>query len=64
MDTNDWRSLFTVLSLLVFLGIVAWAYSRRSKAAFDEAAMLPFTEDEGETVTAPAERGHQQGKQS
>ena len=27
-------SLFTVISFLVFLGIVAWAYGRRRQAAF------------------------------
>ena len=32
----------TVLTFLAFLGIVAWAYSRGSKQAFDEAANAPF----------------------
>ena len=32
----------TVLSFLAFLGIVAWAYSRRRRPAFDEAANAPF----------------------
>jgi cytochrome c oxidase cbb3-type subunit 4 len=32
----------TVLSFVAFLGIVAWAYSHRRKAAFDEAANAPF----------------------
>ena len=31
-------SLFTIVSFLVFLGIVAWAYGRRQQAAFAEAA--------------------------
>ncbi|MFN3616855.1 MAG: cbb3-type cytochrome oxidase subunit 3 [Aquabacterium sp.] len=39
------RSLFTVACLGVFVGIVVWAYSRRNKAQFDEAAKLPFAED-------------------
>ena len=39
----------TVLTFLSFLGIVAWAYSRRRKAAFDAAANAPFAlpEDAG-----------------
>ncbi|MCW5655943.1 cbb3-type cytochrome c oxidase subunit 3 [Hydrogenophaga sp.] len=45
MDINDLRSAMTVISLLTFLGIVAWAWSRRNKDRFDEAAQLPF-EDE------------------
>ena len=32
----------TVLSFLAFLGIVAWAYSKRRRPAFDEAANAPF----------------------
>jgi len=35
-------SLFTIISFLVFLGIVAWAYGRRRQAAFAEAANEPF----------------------
>ncbi len=32
--------------LLSFLGLVAWAYSRNRKKDFDEAANLPFADDE------------------
>ena len=32
----------TVLSFVVFLGIVAWAYGRGRRQAFDEAANAPF----------------------
>ncbi len=56
MDTNELRSAFTVLSLLTFLGILWWAYGGRSKAAFDEAAHLPFTEDEPTAVDHAARR--------
>ncbi|HRK37495.1 MAG TPA: cbb3-type cytochrome c oxidase subunit 3 [Burkholderiaceae bacterium] len=45
MDVNDLRSVVTVVSLLTFVGIVAWAWSRRNQSAFDEAAQLPFKED-------------------
>ena len=45
MDINDLRSIVTVLSMLAFIGIVVWALLRRNKARFDEAAMLPFAED-------------------
>jgi cytochrome c oxidase cbb3-type subunit IV len=45
MDINQWRSLTTVLLLVVFIGIVVWAYSRRNKQRFDEAAQLPFLDD-------------------
>ena len=46
MDVNDIRSAVTVIGLLLFLGIVAWAWSRSRRADFEEAARLPFAEDE------------------
>lgn len=42
LDINDLRSIVTVVSLLVFVGICGWAYARRNRARFDEAAQLPF----------------------
>ncbi|MBN9371542.1 MAG: cytochrome oxidase [Hydrogenophaga sp. SCN 70-13] len=45
MDINTLRSIVTVISLLVFLGIVAWAWSRRNRERFDEAARLPFQDE-------------------
>jgi cytochrome c oxidase cbb3-type subunit 4 len=53
MDVNDLRSIVTVLSMLTFVGIVAWAYRRANRAQFDEAAMLPFAEDK---TNAPEEK--------
>ena len=45
MDINDLRIAITLLSFAVFAGIVAWAVSRRNRARFDEAAMLPFIDE-------------------
>jgi cytochrome c oxidase cbb3-type subunit 4 len=44
MDVNDLRVAVTVLSFLLFGGIVRWALSARNKPAFDEAQQLPFLE--------------------
>jgi cytochrome c oxidase cbb3-type subunit 4 len=46
---NDLRSLATVGFFLLFLGIAAWAYSSRNRSAFDEAAALPFLDDDDQT---------------
>jgi len=47
MDINDLRSIVTVLSMLSFLGIVWWAYGVKSnKKRFEEAANLPFSDEE------------------
>ncbi|HTY02828.1 MAG TPA: cbb3-type cytochrome c oxidase subunit 3 [Rhodocyclaceae bacterium] len=45
MDINDLRSLTTVIMLVVFAGIVWWAYSAKYKQAFEEAAQLPLDDD-------------------
>jgi len=45
MDVITLRSIFTVVCLCVFVGIVVWAYSRRNKAQFEEAGRLPLSED-------------------
>jgi cytochrome c oxidase cbb3-type subunit 4 len=44
-DVNTLRAMATVLSFITFIGIVAWAYSRRNAADFEEAARLPFEQD-------------------
>lgn len=50
MDINDVRSIVTVVAFAVFIAIVLWAYSDRSKEAFDQAARLPFDEDDDRFV--------------
>jgi cytochrome c oxidase cbb3-type subunit 4 len=45
-DVNTWRSFITLLSLVLFLGLMAWTMNKHRKSAFDEAANLPFV-DEG-----------------
>ena len=46
MDLNLVRGLITALSLVCFIGIVVWAYRPGRKRSFDEAANLPFADDE------------------
>jgi cytochrome c oxidase cbb3-type subunit IV len=46
MDLNDLRSAITLLSFVLFIGLVAWAWSARRGKAFDEAARLPFNDEE------------------
>jgi len=45
LDINTLRSLATVVSFIVFVGIIVWAYSRRNAADFEKAANLPFDQD-------------------
>ena len=43
MNIDDLRVVFAVLAFVAFIGIVFWAYSRKRKRDFDEAASLPFS---------------------
>ncbi|OGB07564.1 MAG: cytochrome oxidase [Burkholderiales bacterium RIFCSPHIGHO2_12_FULL_61_11] len=45
MDISTLRSIVTVVSFITFVAIVAWAWSSRNAASFDEAAQLPFKQD-------------------
>jgi cytochrome c oxidase cbb3-type subunit 4 len=45
MDVNDLRVIVTVLSLVTFIGIWAWAWSKKNRARFEEAARLPFQDE-------------------
>ena len=42
MAFSNWGGIITVVGLVVFLGIVWWAFSRRNKKRFEEDAKLPF----------------------
>lgn len=48
MDISTLRSIATVLSFVVFVGIVWWAYSKSNQSRFDTAANLPFADDDVE----------------
>jgi cytochrome c oxidase cbb3-type subunit 4 len=42
----------TLMSMLAFVGVVAWSFSRRRRADFESAARLPLEEDAGKTPGA------------
>ena len=46
MDAGTLRGLYTALLLLIFIGICVWAYSKRRKSDFEEAANLPLEGDD------------------
>ena len=60
MDVIQWvsdaRSVVTLICMSTFIGIVIWAYSAARKQDFDEAAMLPFADDE--LLNAKAQEPH------
>ena len=45
MDITTLRIAATLASFSTFIGILVWAFARRNRAGFDEAAQLPFEQD-------------------
>ncbi|HZR34579.1 MAG TPA: CcoQ/FixQ family Cbb3-type cytochrome c oxidase assembly chaperone [Nevskia sp.] len=37
--------IFTLAAIIGFVGVSWWAYSRHNRARFEEAALLPLTEE-------------------
>ena len=46
MDIGTLRGLGTALIFIAFIGLVFWAYNSKRKSSFDEAAHLPFADEE------------------
>lgn len=44
MDINTLRILVTLVSFVLFIGILVWVWRSRHTADFKEAANLPFDE--------------------
>ncbi|MGB4813328.1 MAG: cbb3-type cytochrome c oxidase subunit 3 [Methylophilaceae bacterium] len=45
MDISALRIIVTIVSFLVFLGIMIWVWRNRKSDDFKDAAELPFKED-------------------
>ena len=60
MDLNEIRSAVTVISLVVFVGIMAWSFNRKRGRDFDAAAALPFADDGSgvDEAALPRRKGH------
>ncbi|MEL0035418.1 MAG: cbb3-type cytochrome c oxidase subunit 3 [Gammaproteobacteria bacterium] len=50
-----YRGVGTAILLVMFIGMVIWAYSRKPKAAFSEAELLPFDKETAEQIKANRE---------
>jgi len=46
MDINTLRGLSTIFVMIAFFAICLWAYSSKKKQDFDDAANLPFQDDD------------------
>lgn len=50
MDQGTLQGIGTILAMIAFLGVCVWAFSSHKKKDFEEAAQLPFADDE---LTSP-----------
>jgi len=50
------HSIWTIVVMVVFLGIVVWAYSSKRQVKFDEAARLPLDDDDSIETMAKEKR--------
>jgi len=50
MDMNDIRSFVTLLSFVLFLGLMVWTWRPTRRRDFDSAAQLPFTGEADDTT--------------
>ena len=55
MDINDLRGLSTAFTLAAFIGLCIWAYSSKRKKEFEEAANLPFADEQDGVATREKE---------
>ena len=55
MDINIFRGWHTIVLMVLFIGVVVWAYSRKRKKSFDEAANLPFADEDKHEATLKKE---------
>lgn len=46
MDINTVRGLSTIFVAIAFFGVCWWAFSPKRKKGFDEAANLPFADEQ------------------
>jgi cytochrome c oxidase cbb3-type subunit 4 len=58
MDINDLRGISTVFLMVAFLAMTIWAYSGKRKKSFDEAANLPFEDDDMKRTDEKGDAGH------
>ena len=53
MDSGVVSGIVTIIFIVVFIGIVWWAYSKGNKQRFEDAGKLPFEEDDAQGIPPP-----------
>lgn len=56
MDINVLRSIFTVVIFVAFIAIWIWAWGKKRKDEFEEAANMPFNDEAPHKSSKGAEK--------
>jgi cytochrome c oxidase cbb3-type subunit 4 len=59
MEYSTIHSIFTVILFVAFIAYVIWAFSRKRKADFDQAANLVFDDEQKAQQKNKQESGHE-----
>ena len=62
MDYGTFQGVYTLILMAIFISIIAWAYSKRQRSAFDEAANLVFADEAVQRDPAKINEGEQSAK--
>lgn len=58
LNINDWRGISTTFLLISFLATWLWLWGSKRKKGFDEAANMPFLDEELSQRSAAGEKNH------
>jgi len=58
MDFATFRGLYTLFLIIIFVALIAWAYSKEHKKTFDNIANSIFDEDQDSTKYAGEHSRH------
>lgn len=59
MEYSTIHSIFTVILFVAFIAYVIWAFSKKRKADFDQAANLVFDDEQKAQQKNKQESGHE-----
>lgn len=56
MSQGTFQGIATILAMVAFLGVCWWAFSSHKKKDFDEAANLPFADEDPVDETSKGQK--------
>ncbi len=62
MDINTVRGLSTIFVAIAFFGVCWWAFSPKRKKGFEEAANLPFADEQQSIKSARSDSEQERGE--